>query len=253
MEIIDVTKQNIEKEHICCAIASNKDCQVLSKKAWLTQRFEDGLVFKKCDVRGKCFIEYIPAELAWAPIDAPDYMYIDCLWVSGQHKGQGYSNLLLDACIKDAKEKGKKGLVILSAKKKMPFLSDPKYLRYKGFIVADTAEPYYELYYLPFTETADIPSFKQHVKKPEIDMPGYVLYYTNQCPFTAKYVPLLEEVAEKMGDFLHVIHIETTEQAQSAPTPCTTFSLFYNGSFVTNEILSPAKFEKLIAANRGEN
>ncbi len=250
MEVINVTGENIEKEHICCAIANNKDCQVQSKKAWLTQRFADGLVFKKCDVRGKCFIEYVPAENAWAPIDAPGYMYIDCLWVSGQHKGHGYSNLLLNECIKDSKEKGKHGLVILSAKKKMAFLSDPKYLQYKGFHIADMAEPYYELYYLPFTETTTIPHFKECVKKPLIDMPGYILYYTNQCPFTAKYVPLLKETAEKMGVSIQIIHIETTGQAQSAPAPFTTFSLFYNGSFVTNEILSPAKFEKMILANR---
>ncbi len=28
---------------------------------------------------------------------AEGFMYIDCLWVSGQFKGHGYSNLLLDA------------------------------------------------------------------------------------------------------------------------------------------------------------
>jgi len=27
--------------------------------------------------RGKCFIEYIPAEKAWVPIKADGYMYID--------------------------------------------------------------------------------------------------------------------------------------------------------------------------------
>ncbi len=56
MEIIDVTSENIEKEHICCAIANSADCQVKSKKEWLAQRFADGLVFKKCNVRGKCFM-----------------------------------------------------------------------------------------------------------------------------------------------------------------------------------------------------
>ena len=35
MEYIRVTKDNLEKEHICCAISNNKDIQVLSKKAWL--------------------------------------------------------------------------------------------------------------------------------------------------------------------------------------------------------------------------
>lgn len=32
MEIITVNKENLEEEHICCAISSNKDCQVASKK-----------------------------------------------------------------------------------------------------------------------------------------------------------------------------------------------------------------------------
>ena len=42
MEYIRVTKDNLEKEHICCAISNNKDIQVSSKKAWLADRF-DGL------------------------------------------------------------------------------------------------------------------------------------------------------------------------------------------------------------------
>ena len=83
MEYIRVTKENLEEEHICCAISNNKDVQVSSKKAWLADRFDEGLVFLKSVERGKCFIEYIPAEHAWNPIEAPGYMYIDCLWVSG--------------------------------------------------------------------------------------------------------------------------------------------------------------------------
>ena len=80
MELIKLTPDNIEQEHICCAIANNKDIQVMSKKNWLKERLEEGLVFLKGNVRGKCFIEYIPAEYAWAPIDAKDYMYINCLF-----------------------------------------------------------------------------------------------------------------------------------------------------------------------------
>ena len=44
MEFIQVTKDNLEKEHICCAISNNKDVQVASKKSWLLERFEEGLV-----------------------------------------------------------------------------------------------------------------------------------------------------------------------------------------------------------------
>jgi len=246
IKIITLTKDNLEKEHICCAISNNKDCQVASKKQWLSKRFADGLVFKKCDVRGKCFIEYIPAEKAWSPIEADGYMYINCLWVSGQFKGQGNAGLLLDECIRDSKEKGKKGLVALSSKKKLPFLSDPKFLRYKGFVLADTAEPSYELLYLPFEGNAPKPGFKDHVKTPKISEQGFVLYYTNQCPFTAKYVPLIEKEAKQKGVEFKSIHIETAEQAQNAPAPFTTYSLFYKGEFLTNEILSEKKFEKIL-------
>jgi N-acetylglutamate synthase-like GNAT family acetyltransferase len=247
MEIITVTKDNLEQEHICCAISNNKDCQVSAKKYWLMERFHDGLVFKKGNVRGKCFIEYIPAEKAWSPIKADRYMYIDCLWVSGRFKGQGNSNLLLEECIKDSKEKGKQGLVTLSSKKKMPFLSDPKYLRHKGFELADTAEPFYELLYLPFEKSSAKPCFKDSVKFPRVEEQGFVLYYAYQCPFTAKYVPLITAVAEEKGIPFKAVRFETAEQAQNAPAPFTSYSLFFNGKFVTHEILSDKKFKEIIA------
>ena len=115
MQYIQITSENLDKEHICCSISSNKDISVKSKKNWLRERLEDGLVFYKLDQRGKCFIEYIPAENAWVPIEAEGYIYINCLWVSGSMKGHGYSNDLLDECIRDARAQGRKGLCILSA------------------------------------------------------------------------------------------------------------------------------------------
>ena len=247
MNIITITEENLEKEHICCAISSNKDCQVASKKAWISARLKEGLVFKKGDVRGKCFIEYIPAENAWAPILAEGYMYINCLWVSGQFKGHGYSSQLLDECIKDSREKGKKGLVILSSQKKLPYLSDPKYLRHKGFCSADTAAPTYELLYLPFTEDAPIPAFTPNAKTPHTDTQGFVLYYTDQCPFTAKYVPLIETAARARSIPFHLVHLEIASQAQAAPCPFTTYSLFHQGRFLTHEILSEKKFQTLFS------
>ena len=134
MNFIDLNAENIDKEHICCALSDKKgEYQVSSKKAWIKNELKDGLVFKKGDVRGKVFIEYIPAENAWCPITAENYMFINCFWVSGKYKGQGIGSKLLDECIKDSKEKGKKGLAILSSNKKKPYLSDKKYLINKGF------------------------------------------------------------------------------------------------------------------------
>lgn len=54
-----------------------------------------------------------------------------------------------------------------------------------AFEMADTAEPYYELMYLPFGKSATKPCFKQTEKTPKIDKQGFILYYSHQCPFTA--------------------------------------------------------------------
>ena len=164
MNYIRLSPENLESEHICCAISNAKDPQVIAKKQWLAERLGEGLIFLKADARGKCFIEYIPAENAWAPIDAPGYMFIDCLWVSGSFKGHGYSNDLLNECIRDSREKGKSGLCILSSAKKRGFLADPKYLKYKGFIKADSAEPYFELMYLPFDPSVPAPRLRERQK-----------------------------------------------------------------------------------------
>lgn len=249
MEYIKVTKENIDQEHICCAISNNKDIQVTTKKDWMMTCFDDGLVFLKSVDRGKCFIEYIPAENAWVPIVAKDYMYIDCLWVSGSFKGHGYSNELLTACIEDSKAKGKVGLCILSSKKKKPFLSDARYLMYKGFQVADESAAGISLMYLPFEANASVPKFKECAKYPHIAESGYVLYYTNQCPFNGKYVPIIEKVAKDNNIPFKAIRIETKEQAQKVPSPCTSYALFYNGTWLTNEQFNDKKFLKMV---RGE-
>ena len=247
MEYIRVTKDNLEKEHICCAISNNKDIQVSSKKAWLADRFDDGLVFLKSTERGKCFIEYIPAENAWNPIDADGYMFIDCLWVSGSFKGHGYSNDLLGACVADSREKGKKGLCTLCAEKKKPFLADPKFLKYKGFAVCDEADNGIQLWYLPFSFDAEPPRFKDSARHPHVEEKGYVLYYTSQCPFNAKYVPIVEQTAKEHDILFRAVHIESKEQAQNAPTPITNYALFCDGEYLTNEQMNDKKFLKLVS------
>lgn len=85
------------------------------------------------------------------------------------------------------KERLDEGLVFLSSKKKTGFLSDPGYMRHRGFVTADAAEPSFALLYLPFTEEAERPRFRDTVREHGGMPGGFVLYYTDQCPFTAKY------------------------------------------------------------------
>ena len=250
MEYIKLTKENLEKEHICCALSNNNDVQVASKKAWLFDRFDEGLVFLKSMERGKCFIEYIPAENAWIPLDASGYTYVDCLWVSGSFKVHGYSNDLLGECIRDSKGQGRKGLCILSSAKKKPFLADPKYLKHKCFEVCDEADNGIQLWFLPFENGAAKPQFKPCAKHPHVEESGYVLFYTSQCPFNAKYVPILERVACEHGVKFRAVHLQSKSEAQNAPTPVTTYALFLDGEYLTNEQMNDVRFLKLLAARK---
>lgn len=205
MSYIHITEENIDKEHICCAMSGK---QSLAKKEWLKQRFNEGLVFYRSEERGKCFIEYIPAENAWVPIDADGWIYINCLWVAGSLKGHGHSGNLLSECIRDAKEQGRKGICILSAEgRKREFLADPRFLSYKGFEVTDISDCGINLMALPFEENAELPKFKECAKHPAVDEDGFVLYYTDQCPFTCYWVPRVRQTAEEHNIPFKTIHI----------------------------------------------
>lgn len=240
MNYVRITKENIDKEHICCAMSGK---QSLVKKEWMKRRFDEGLVFYRSEQRGKCFIEYIPAENAWVPIEADGYIYIDCLWIAGEMKGHGYANDLLGECIRDAAAKAKKGLCILSAEgRKREFLSDPKFLAYKGFSVADVSDCGINLAYLPLVPGAEPSKFKECAKHPKINEDGFVLYYTDQCPFTYYWVPRVQEAANEHGIPLKTVHITDKETAQSLPAPVTTYALFRDGKFVTHAIQSDKKF-----------
>lgn len=248
MEYIRITKDNIDQEHICCAMSGK---QSVAKKEWLKQRFDEGLVFYRSEERGKCFIEYIPAENGWIPIEANNYLYINCLWVSGSMKGHGYSNDLLEECIRDAKSQDKSGICILCAEgRKREFLADPKYLAHKGFKVADVSDCGINLMVLSLKENVEMPKFKECAKHPSVSDKGFVLYYTDQCPFTYYWVPKVQEVAKEHNISLKVIHITDKEKAREVPAPVTTYALFLDGKFVTQSIQSDKKFLKLAGVEK---
>ncbi|TAJ12381.1 GNAT family N-acetyltransferase [Marinilabiliaceae bacterium JC017] len=249
MEIITLNSDNIAKEHICCAIADKK-CQAgyEAKKEFLTQQFDRGYVFKKFDVRGKVFIEYVPAENVWAPVHAPGYMMINCFWVSGKYKGQGYGKQLLQACLADSKDKN--GVVVVTGEKKRPFLNDKKFFQRQGFERCDVGPPYFELWYKKLKPDAPDPVFKSVTKEAVCkNKEGLTVFYTNSCPFTEYYVNTeLKRIADNKGMPLKIEKISSVEQAQNHVIPFTIFSLFYQGRFVTHEILSEKRFEKIMSS-----
>lgn len=248
---ITLCENNISDEHICCAFSDKKCAEgYRQKKEWLTKEFENGFVFRRLNERAKVFIEYVPAEYGWAPVEAPNYLLINCFWVSGQYKGKGYGKSLLESCIDDASNKGKDGLVIIAGAKKLHYMCDTKWLLQQGFEECQKLPYGISLFVKKINTEVKSPTFKDWVMKGECDnKDGLTVYYSNRCPFTEFYVQnILPETASKRNIPLHIIKLETTEQAQSAPTPATIFSIFYNGEFVSNDIslCLDNRFDKIV-------
>ena len=250
-KIITLNESNIDNEHICCAI-SDKKCQegYEFKKDWLKKEFKNGYVFRRIDARAKVFIEYGPAEKGWAPVEAPDYLLLNCFWVSGKYKGHGYGKELLRLALEDAKSQGKNGLVTVVGTKKFHFMSDTKWLLRQGFETVQEISSGFSLLTMKIKKEAGNPKFKDSVLKGEIEnKDGLVVYYSDRCPFTDYYVKIvLNETAQKRNLPLEIIKLKTMEQAQEAPTPATIFSLFYKGKFITTNVsvCLDNRFDKIV-------
>ncbi|HHT21928.1 MAG TPA: GNAT family N-acetyltransferase [Bacteroidales bacterium] len=250
-KLIELNIENISSEHICCAI-SDKKCadSYEAKKDWLRKEFNNGYVFRRINERAKVFIEYGPAENAWIPITAFNYLNINCFWVSGQYKSKGYGKALLKSAIEDAKKQGKYGLVTVVGTKKFHFMSDTKWLLKQGFEEIERISSGFSLLALKFNDDSPNPKFNESVKSGECpNKKGIVVYYSNRCPFAEFHAKeSLVETAKKRNLPLQVIKLKSMVEAQNAPSPATIFSLFLDGKFMTTDIsvCMDSRFDKVI-------
>lgn len=251
-KIIQLNKENIGYEHICCAI-SDKKCRESynNKKQWLNEEFNQGYKFYRLDARAKVFIEYCDAENAWVPIVAPKYLFIGCMWVAGKYKGHGYAKALLKKAEDEAIATGKNDLVTIVGTKKFHFMNDAKWLLRQGFEVAESLPYGFSLLVKRFNKKAIIPFFEKTVESGECGYKdGVCVYYTNRCPFSEYHVTTtLVETVKKRALNLKVVKFETLEDAKKSPTPATIFSLYYNGKFITTDIsvCMDSRFDKILA------
>lgn len=254
MEIITIDAENIDGEHICCAIGGDKEnkARAQTKKEWLKTRFREGLVFKRLDQRGKVFIEYMPVENVWKPILGPNFLAINCLWVSGQFKGKGHASRLLEECVQDAKRQGKDGVAVVSSRVTKPFLTDKRFFLNRGFVTVDRAEPYFELLALKLNRDAPDPRFTDRARSGEGgERNGFTFIYSNQCVFTEEYVGLLKDVAIGMKQPCSVLRLTSGREARERGSPFGTLGIYHNGRFLTHELMTEEKFRKLVAETRG--
>ncbi|MCK5846284.1 MAG: YoaP domain-containing protein [Bacteroidales bacterium] len=251
-DFIILNTDNISNEHICCAI-SDKKCSdsYLAKKDWLKKEFDNGYVFRRINARAKVFIEYGPGEKAWLPISANNYLNINCFWVSGKYKKNGYGKALLNSAMLDAKKQGKYGLVTVVGTKKFHFMSDTKWLLKQGFIETEKISSGFSLLVKKISDDYPNPFFNSSTKSGQCDVKnGITIYYSNRCPFSEFHAQnSIVETAKKRNLPLNIIKIETMKQAQSAPSPATVFSLFLDGKFITSDIsvCMDSRYDKVIA------
>jgi ribosomal protein S18 acetylase RimI-like enzyme len=244
-EYINLNLENIDKEHICCAIGDPKHQNgVDSKKEWIKNKLKDGHVFRKLDARGKIFIEYEPIETAWVPINGKNYEYIYCLWVAGSFKGKGIAKELLDYAIYDSKEKGMSGICTLTSKKKKPFLGEKKFFEHYGFKVVDTINDY-ELLALQFDDN-ETPKFNDTARTMKIDNKDFTIYYSPECPYVEYEIKELSEYAKEKNIKINFMKIDSLEKAKEVPCIFNNWANFYKGEFISNTILNKNSFEKLL-------
>lgn len=116
------------------------------------------------------------------------YANISCVPFHFETRFTGFKVVL-----RTAKTKGKSDCILASAKKK-PFLADPKFWSTKDLEFAMKQIMVFS-YVLSIWWKCELPKLKECAKTALYRRKRICLYYTSQCPFNAKYVPVIEDIA----------------------------------------------------------
>jgi N-acetylglutamate synthase-like GNAT family acetyltransferase len=195
-------------------------------------------------------IEYIPGKFAHRPVNAQGYMFIHCIFVGfkKEFKGKGYASLLIEECVKDAKNNKMYGVAVVT--RKGSFMADNNIFLKNGFQIVENAKPDFELLVLKFDKNAKNPSFKHRLneKLKETDN-GLTIMRSAQCPYTEKNVKAIIDSAKKMKLKIKLVDLQDAEAAQSNPCAFGTFSIIYNGTIISHHPISNTRFENIMTKN----
>jgi len=244
IEIVSLDESSLGSGDVVCVRGAENKEGIDLKKAWLRDRFREGLKFKKLVVNDRSwgFIEYLPAESAWRPVDAPGYLFIDCIWVIGRQKGKGYGKRLLDECVKDAQ--GMNGVCVAVSDK--PFMVKEDLFIDNGFEICDTAPPAYQLMVRKMKD-APSPKFTERAKMAAIDgEDGLLIIYSDQCPYTAKFMAGMIEGAKELGVPVKTMKITDPVRAREMPFVYGTCGVFYGGKLLAHGIMTRKEFVKVL-------
>ncbi|NNE34361.1 MAG: hypothetical protein HKN13_03940 [Rhodothermales bacterium] len=245
MRIVDVTPENVSEEGFFCIKTSSRP-GFASKQSWFEQRFAEGLrlkILRDDDGHQISFIEYVPAEHAWRPVSAPDYIFIHC--ISGyrkEHRGKGYASLLIEACESDAGKQGKAGVTVMTSDG--PWMASMQVFVKNGYEVMDRRGRF-ELMAKRFDEQAADPRLINWEEN-AADYGGWHLLYADQCPWHDKAANDLLELANSEGIDLCVTKITSADQARRAPSGFGVFSLVHDGELIEDHYISKTRFRNIL-------
>ncbi len=243
--IIDVTSENVSDVGIFCN-KNKKSPGFKAKVEWYKNGFNQGLRMKiAVDKSGKQlgYIEYMPAEIAWRPVIAPGYFFIQCIVIfSNEIKNHGIGSLLVGQCELDAKANNKPGICTMSSNG--PWVAKNSLFEKNDFISVNSLERF-NLMVKSFDKNAPIPKLIDWTKQ-QANYKGWNLVYADQCPWHEKSVTDLLQSANENGITLNVIKLETAEEAQNAPSGFATFSLIFDGKLLADHYISKTRFENIL-------
>ena len=247
MRIIDVTADNVEENGFFCLMSRRKSDGYRRKLRWLQARFEEGLRIKMLDLSdgGRGFIEYIPGEYAWRPVDATGYVFIHCLWVVGKSRGKGYAKLLLEECLANAERQGTNGVAMVTSEGN--WLVGKKLLLSRGFESVDRAPPAYRLL-VKNLSPAPLPSFPIDWDDRAASFgKGLTVVRTDQCPYLDDAVNTALGAARERGLQAESVELTTAREIRErAPSPYGVFSIVLDGVMLSHYYLPGKKLKELL-------
>ena len=248
--IQEVTSENLDTCGIYC-IKNSNSLGSQAKKKWYLNRIHEGLKIRLAmDANGKQLgmIESVPAEFAWRPIQAANYLYIQCLiefTKSTQNKGIGTS--LINACEEEARSTEKSGICTL--------VSSGSWMAGKGIFEKNGYEfierkGRFELWSKTFNHENKLPKILNYELNQK-NYQGWNLLYSDQCPWHAKAAFELQKKAIEKGIKLEIKRIETAAEAQNGPSGFGTFSLIKDGKLLEDHYISVTRFENILRKELG--
>lgn len=247
MQIIDVTSENVLEESLFCS-KNIKSQGFKDKTSWFEKRYEEGLrlkILKNGQGKSVAFIEYVPASHAWRPVDADDFMFIHCMVVySKKDRHKGYGSMLVEACEADAKARGLFGVTVMTSDGS--WITNKQLFLKNGFEEVDRLGRF-ELLARNFSSEAANPKLIDWTAQ-QRKYKGWNLVYADQCPWHAKAVAVLGQVAAECGVALKVTKLRSAQQAKKAPSGFGVFSLIRDGELLADHYISESSFRKLLTA-----